>query len=109
MDERGVVEEAFSCREGLMYVIVGTLWVVSLFDAVNPGEDTAGGVGILRVVESCTRVGSTAELAEAGLPVDFKGAPVCVTPPFPSLGRIIVAVARVVDRDVSLAISPPLL
>lgn len=82
--------------------------MVSLFDAVNPGEDTSGDVGILRVVEACTRVGPTAELVEAGLPVDFKGTPVCVTPPFPSLSRIVVAVARVLDRDVSLATSPPL-
>ena len=76
----------FSCGEGLTGGRVGTFGVVSSFDAGNAGEITVGGVGTLRVVGPCTGTGPTAETAETGLPDDFEGATVWVSPLFPSLG-----------------------
>lgn len=110
MDGREVVEEAFSCGAGLVVAIGGELPLKSLFGVVEFSEDTVGGVGMGRRVEPVAKVGPTAELpgdTMYRMPVDFKGTSVGVGPPFPSLGSIVVDVAREVNEELSLPTSPP--
>lgn len=104
------MDEALSCVVGLTVAIGGGNWEVTVFCAVvfavDGGLETPGPKATDERLIGPTAAGAEAGGPTIGLPIDFKGIPGGVAPPFPSLGIITIEVAGVGDRDIWLPVSP---